>query len=76
MPKFEFASTRGWTFSEDGRDVWAKFVRDPTATGRSYRFGTDDAKTAARVRAVTAHHITETTKPRGKAHRGDDADTG
>lgn len=60
MPKYTFTATHGVQL---GEPVWASFRRDielDTPEGeRRYRFETDDAAVAARLRKVADYGITE-----------------
>lgn len=65
MAKFNFKATHGVHLSEDGETAWAHFKLDPEAEPRegrfqnTYRFATDDAKVAERVRKVEGYGIEE-----------------
>jgi len=73
VAKYEFVSTHGVEFGEEGPAdkagkpgpyvIWAAFVRDrslDTPEGeKRYTFSTDDAKVADRVRSAEGFGITE-----------------
>lgn len=66
MAAYVFTATHGVKFSEDGTNPWARFELDSKSsalvdgvTVRTYRFETDDAKIAARLRKVEGYGITE-----------------
>lgn len=56
MAKYQFTSTHGVVFSEDGSNPWASFAR--TGEG-AYVFETDSADVAARLRKVDDYGIAE-----------------
>jgi hypothetical protein len=62
MPRYEFTATHGVRLADDDGE-WAAFERAPdldTSEGEArYRFVTDSASVAKRVRAVEQYGITE-----------------